>query len=312
MDLYFLGTGAGLPSKNRNVSAIALSFVPENGGIWLFDCGEGTQQQILHAPIKIHRIDKIFITHLHGDHIYGLPGLLGTRGFQGATHPISIYGPPGIAKFIEVSLSVSRTHLPYKLVIHEVSAGRIYQDDQYQVETASLEHGISSWGYRITETDRPGRLDVAELQALGVQSGPIYGRLKRGETVQLDDGRIIDGARFRSAAQPGRIITILGDTRKCDAAIRLAQNADVLVHEATFDPARLALAQAYYHSTSEEAAQVAREAQVHALILTHVSSRYDDGAAQSLLTDAKQIFPNSFIAHDHYRHAVTRKAESTL
>ncbi|EMA6341490.1 ribonuclease Z [Bacillus cytotoxicus] len=299
MEFVFLGTGAGVPSKGRNVSAIALQLLEERGGTWLFDCGEATQHQILHTSVRPRRIEKIFITHLHGDHIFGLPGLLGSRSFQGGTTPLTVYGPKGIKQFIEVALSVSTTHVKYPLEIIEITEeGVVFEDKQFYVETKRLSHGIECFGYRIVEKDIQGALLVEKLREANVKPGPIFKRLKDGEIVELEDGRVLDGKDFIGPPQKGRIITILGDTRYCDASRILAQDADVLVHEATFAAADQTQAHDYFHSTTEQAARIAREANVKRLILTHISSRYQGDMYKELLREAKALFAHTEIAMD--------------
>lgn len=299
VEFVFLGTGAGVPSKGRNVSAIALQLLEERGATWLFDCGEATQHQILHTAVRPRRIEKIFITHLHGDHIFGLPGLLGSRSFQGGTTPLTVYGPKGIREFIEVALSVSTTHVKYPLEIVEITdEGVIFEDKQFYIETKRLSHGIECFGYRIVEKDIQGELLVEKLLEVGITPGPIFKRLKNGETVELEDGRVLHGEQFIGPKKKGRIITILGDTRYCEAAIELAKDADVLVHEATFSAEDTKQAHDYYHSTTEQAANVALQANVKRLILTHISSRYQGDTYKVLLEEAKQLFSNTEIASD--------------
>lgn len=298
MDIFFLGTGAGLPAKLRNVTSIALKLLEERGAIWLFDVGEATQHQILHTSIKPRRIEKIFITHLHGDHIYGLPGLLSSRSFQGGDTEIVIYGPKGIEEYVKVSLSVSQTFLKYPLKIVELEEGVIFEDEQMVVEARRLDHGIHSYGFRITEKDRPGTLLADKLARAGIKPGPIYKKIKNGEKVILEDGRTVDPDDFLGPAQNGRIVTILGDTRYCENAVYLAQNADVLVHEATFSKEEEGLAHEYFHSTTHQAAKIAKRANVKQLYLTHISARYDRNAWADLVKEAKEIFPNSDISED--------------
>ncbi|WP_127584568.1 ribonuclease Z [Paenibacillus koleovorans] len=313
MDLYFLGTGAGMPAKERNVTAIALRLYEERGTFWLFDCGEGTQHQVLHSPLKLGKLEFIFITHLHGDHIFGLPGLLSSRSYQGGETPLTLFGPRGIRAFVEQALTLSAAHLAYQLHIVEledVSAeagsasadgvGRVvFADEQVEVTVAEVEHRIASYGYRVRERDRPGKLDEAKLRAHGVPAGPLYGRLKRGEDVALPDGRVLRGADFVGAPVPGRTVVVLGDTRRCASAVRLSRGADVLVHEATFAGELEPMAQQFYHTTSLGAAEVAEEAGAKKLILTHLSSRYSNDSGQSLLDEARTRFPNTELAHDH-------------
>lgn len=298
MELLFLGTGAGIPAKLRNVTAIALKLLEERGSVWLFDCGEATQHQILHTSLKPRRVEKIFITHLHGDHIYGLPGFLSSRSFQGGESEVTLYGPKGMKEFVETALTVSQTHLKYPLHFVEVENGIVFEDEQFMVEAKLLEHGIPSYGYRIVEKDRPGVLLVNKLKEIGVGPGPIYKRIKNGEEIQLEDGSWIDGKQFTGPDIKGRVVTILGDTRICTAAKELASHADLLVHEATFSEGEEALAHEYFHSTTVGAANLALEAKVHKLCLTHISSRYEREEWKVLEHEARQVFPETVIAED--------------
>lgn len=298
MDVFFLGTGAGMPAKLRNVTSIALKLLEERGTIWLFDAGEATQHQILHTSIKPRRIEKIFITHLHGDHIYGLPGLLSSRSFQGGETEVTLYGPKGIEEYIKVSLSISQTYLKYPLKIVEIKDGIVFDDDQFSVEARRLDHGISSYGYRIVEKDKPGMLLADKLKEAGIQPGPIYKKIKNGESVILDDGRVIDSSQFLGPVQKGRVVTVLGDTRFCENAVDLAKAADLLIHEATFAKEEEKLAYDYFHSTTVQAAEIAKQAGCKALCMTHISSRYDRHDWEQLVIEAKEIFPNADIAED--------------
>ncbi len=298
MDIFFLGTGAGVPAKLRNVTSIALKLLEERGAIWLFDVGEATQHQILHTSIKPRRIEKIFVTHLHGDHLYGLPGLLSSRSFQGGESEVTLYGPKGIEEYIKVSLSISQTYLKYPLKIIEIEEGVIFADDQFSVEARLLEHGIRSYGYRIVEKDKPGMLLADKLKEVGIKPGPIYKKIKNGEPVVLDDGSVIESSEFLGPAQKGRIVTILGDTRFCQNAVALAKAADLLIHEATFAKGEEKLAHDYFHSTTHQAAEIAKLAGCKALCLTHISSRYDRSAWTKLVNEAKEVFPHTDIAED--------------
>ncbi|TNJ68150.1 ribonuclease Z [Paenibacillus hemerocallicola] len=305
MELYFLGTGAGMPSKERNVTAVALTLYDERGTMWLFDCGEGTQHQILRSPLKASRLEFIFITHLHGDHVYGLPGLLTSRSNQGGTTPLTLFGPPGLEAMLEPVLRYSQAHLSYELLYREVGEGVVFQDDRFEIQCSKLDHRIDSYGYRIVEKDKPGKLDAAKLHTQGIPPGPLFGKIKRGETVALPDGTVIDGKSFIGPPVPGKKIVILGDTRKCEAAVSLSSDADVLVHEATFDSSLDELAQMYYHSTAKDAAQTAKRAGAKSLILTHISSRYQEDEAARLLSEAQQLFPATWIAKDHWSFSIS-------
>lgn len=308
MDIQFLGTGAGVPAKQRNVTSIALKLLDERNSVWLFDCGEGTQQQILRSSIRPRKIEKIFITHLHGDHIFGLPGLLSSRSFQGGSEPLTIVGPKGIKEFIQTSLKISETHLKYPIHYNEIEeGGLIFKDHQFQVHCLPLDHRITCYGYRIEEADQPGELLVEKLQKEEVPSGPLYGRLKKGETIHLENGKILYGKDYLGPDKKGRTVTILGDTRKYPNSVELAKNADVLVHESTFNQYEAKLARAYYHSTTVEAAQIAKEAKVKQLFLTHISARYIGKAAVELENEAKKVFKQTKVVKDFDEFSIPAK-----
>ena len=299
MELQFLGTGAGVPAKMRNVSSIALKLLDERNEIWLFDCGEATQQQILNTTIRPGKIKKIFITHLHGDHIFGLPGLLTSRSFQGGEDELTVYGPKGIKRFIDASIAVSYSKLGYPLKVVEFEEdGVLFEDKQFKVEAMKLEHGIPSYGFRMTEADQIGELKADELKALGVPFGPVFGRLKRGEVVTLEDGRVIDGKDYVSEDIKGRVVVICGDTRFTPKSIALAKNANVLVHEATYEADKEKTARQHFHSTSKQAATVALEANVQQLYLTHISARYLGHQVIQLEQEARKVFPQTKVVKD--------------
>lgn len=305
MELVFLGTGAGMPSRRRNVTSIALNLLDETGGFWLFDCGEGTQQQILQSPVRLGRTDKIFITHLHGDHLYGLPGILTSRSYQGGEGRLTLYGPVGLRQFAETVLTLSQAKLSYELDIVEiVEEGIIAEDDMFRVEARRLNHRIESFGYRIVEKDKEGKLDAVRLKELGVPFGPLYGALKQGKTVTLEDGRVIHSTDVVGPAVPGRIVAVLGDTLKTDSAVELARNADVVVHEATFDKTKADMASRFHHSTTEDAAQTALQAGAQVLIMTHISSRYGEEETEMLQHEAREIFANAFVAEDFWSYRI--------
>ncbi|MFO3787789.1 MULTISPECIES: ribonuclease Z [Bacillus] len=306
MELLFLGTGAGIPAKSRNVTSIALKLLEERRSVWLFDCGEATQHQILHTSIKPRKIEKIFITHMHGDHVYGLPGLLGSRSFQGGEDELTVYGPKGIKAFIETSLAVTKTHLTYPLVIQEIEEGAVFEDDQFIVTAASAIHGVEAFGYRVQEKDVPGSLKAALLKDLSIPPGPVYSKIKKGEIVTLEDGRTINGEDFLEPPKKGRAVVFSGDTRVSDKIKELARDCDVLVHEATFAKDDVKLAFDYFHSTTEQAAVTAKEAGAKQLILTHISARYQGEASLELQKEAAAVFPNSITAYDFLEVQVPR------
>jgi ribonuclease Z len=309
LQITFLGTSSGVPTRSRNVSSIALR-LPQRAEVWLFDCGEGTQHQILRSEVKISQITRIFVTHMHGDHIYGLMGLLASCGLAGNPSRIDIYGPPKLDEYLRACGRYSQTHFSYPVKVHTVKPGLLFEDDEFTVHCQPLTHRVPAFGYRISEKDKPGRFDVERATALGIPSGPLYGKLKRGEVVTLPDGRIIHGADLCGETEIGRKFVYCTDTIYCDSAVELAQDADVLVHEATFAHQDAELAYQRLHSTSTMAAQTALTAQVKQLIMTHFSPRYAPGnpiVLDDLLTEARAIFPNTIMAHDFFTHEIPRR-----
>lgn len=297
-----------MPAKERNVTAIAIRLEQERGTFWLVDCGEGTQHQVLSSPLRLRKLEKVFITHLHGDHLFGLPGLLGSRAFQAGETPVTLYGPTGLRAFVQTALDVSQTRLAYPLDIVEIQQGVVFEDDQFKVSCRPLTHGVTSYGYRFEEKPALGHLDGQRLAAAGVPKGPLYGRLKAGEDVQLPDGRILRSADYLSVPTPGRTITILGDTKPCAAIDVLARGADVLVHEATYAEADADKAQQHNHSTARDAAQAAQKAGVKQLVLTHISARYEEPDIATILTSTQAIFPATYVASDHWHIQIPRDA----
>ncbi|HEM4360180.1 TPA: ribonuclease Z [Streptococcus suis] len=303
MQIQFLGTGAGQPSKARNVSSLALKLLDEINQVWLFDCGEGTQNQILETTIRPRKVAKIFITHLHGDHIFGLPGFLSSRSFQSSDEQtdIDIYGPVGIRSFVLASLKVSGTRLPYRIHLHEFdvdTVGQVLETDKFTVFAEKLDHTIPCVGYRVIQKDLEGTLDAEALRAAGVPFGPLFGKIKNGQNVTLEDGTEIIASDYISPPRPGKVVTILGDTRKCHASVRLAVNADVLVHEATYGKGDEKIARKHGHSTNMEAAQVAKDAGVKQLLLNHISPRFLSKDISQLRKDASTIFEQVHIVKD--------------
>ncbi|MBD2681046.1 MULTISPECIES: ribonuclease Z [Nostoc] len=314
MQITFLGTSSGVPTRSRNVSSVALR-LPQRAELWLFDCGEGTQHQILRSELKISQLCRIFITHMHGDHIFGLMGLLATCGLAGNVERIDIYGPPGLNEYIQAASRYSHTHFSYPIKVHAIRPGIIYEDDDFIVSCGNLHHRITAFGYRVAEKDRTGRFDIEKAKALQIPSGPIYGQLKRGETVTLEDGRVIHGSQLCGPTEIGRKIAYCTDTVFCDGAVELAKDVDVLIHEATFAHQDADMAFQRLHSTSTMAAQTALAAGAHRLIMTHFSPRYAPGnnlELKDLLQEARAIFKNTDMAYDFMVHEVPRRREVEL
>ncbi|MBN3896596.1 MAG: ribonuclease Z [Nostoc sp.] len=314
MQITFLGTSSGVPTRSRNVSSVALR-LPQRAELWLFDCGEGTQHQIIRSELKISQLSRIFITHMHGDHIFGLMGLLATCGLAGNVERIDIYGPPGLNDYIQAASRYSYTHFSYPIKVHAIRPGVIYEDDDFTVSCGNLHHRITAFGYRVAEKDRSGRFDVEKAKALQIPPGQIYGQLKRGETVTLADGRVIDGTQLCGPTEIGRKIAYCTDTIYCDGAVELAHDADVLIHEATYAHQDADMAFQRLHSTTTMAAQTALAAGAHRLIMSHFSPRYAPGNTlelKDLLKEARAIFPRTDIAYDFMIHEVPRRREVEL
>ncbi|WP_413165646.1 ribonuclease Z [Capilliphycus salinus ALCB114379] len=312
MQITFLGTSSGVPTRSRNVSSIALR-LPQRAELWLFDCGEGTQHQFLRSDLKVSQISRIFVTHMHGDHVFGLAGLLASCGLAGNVKRIDLYGPPGLEDYLQACCRYSQTHISYPFAVHQVRPGVVYEDDEYIVSCQPLKHRVTAFGYRVTEKDKPGRFNVDKAKALGIPPGPIYAKLKQGAVVTLPDGQKINGSQFCGQPIPGRKFVYCTDTVFCDSAVELAKGADVLVHEATFAHQDAELAFQRLHSTSTMAAQVALMGGVKKLIMTHFSPRYAPGnpiLLDDLLTEARAIFPNTDLAYDFFSYEIPKVEET--
>ncbi|GAA0458477.1 ribonuclease Z [Alkalibacillus silvisoli] len=307
MEITFLGTGSGVPSKQRNVSSLALQMHQERDEIWLFDCGEATQHQILNTTIKPRKISKIFITHTHGDHIFGLPGLLSSRSFQEGTSKLEIYGPKGVKEFIETSLNVSQTHLKYSIEYYELIEGVLYEDEQIKVTAMPLVHGVDSYGFLIEERDQIGPLIPEKLKEKGIKPGPIYQEIKNCEVLTLEDGTEIVRDEVTGSDIPGRKVAILGDTLPFDGVVDFVKEADVLVHEATFINEDARLAKDYNHSTSLQAVQIAKEAKVKKVLLNHISSRYQPEELQQALKQLQEAYEPTIYVSDFDSYTVLKE-----
>lgn len=298
MQLLFLGTGAGMPSKQRNTTSTVLKLLEERGTFWMFDCGEATQHQILHTTLKPRKLEKLFITHLHGDHIYGLPGLLGSRSFLGGEEALTIYGPTGLKNWIDLTLSTSKTHIKYPLSIIEIEEGIIFEDEQFIVEAKLLEHVIPCFGYSVKQKVLAPELFIGKTDALGVPRGPLLKQLKDGQDVVLPDGRIVKSVEVTGEPREGFKVTILGDTKYCENSIRLSEDADVVVHEGTFDIETSELARLYGHSTIVDAAEVCEKSNAGSLIVNHISARFLSSDLSKMLSQVDTYDFPIYIAED--------------
>ena len=305
MQVTFLGTSSGVPTRGRNVSSVVLR-LPQRSELWLFDCGEGTQHQFLRSDLRVSQLRRIFITHMHGDHVLGLPGLLASLGLAGSCSGLDLYGPDPLRDFLEGVLRTTSTRIGYPLRIHRVreaaASGRPLLDDgEFSVRCTPLTHRVPAFAYRVDQKPRPGRFAVERARALGIPAGPLYAELKQGRCVTLDDGRIINGSSLCGPERPGASVVYCTDTVFCEAAVQLAAGADLLIHESTFAHAEADMAIARQHSTTTMAAQTALAADVKQLALTHLSPRYLPGnpvTPDDLLAEARAIFANTLMARD--------------
>ncbi len=291
--LTFLGTGAAVPSVERNVAGLMLE---REGAAFLFDCGEGIQRQMMRYAVGFTLAD-IFITHFHADHILGIPGLLRTMGLQGRTAPITLHGPAGARRELGalVRLGMERPRFPVEIV--ELVPGEVIDRGEFVIEVAEATHKGRALGYALVEHDRLGRFDPERARALGVPEGPLWGKIHRGEPVGLPDGRTVTPDELVGPARAGRRVVLSGDTAPCEAIAALARDADLLVHEATFGDDEGERAAETRHSTARQAAELAHAAGVRRLVLTHISARYSRDAPE-LLAEARAVFPDTLIARD--------------
>jgi len=299
LSLTFLGTSAARPTVERNVSGLALV---REGETLLFECGEGTQRQMMRFGVGF-ALSEIFFTHFHADHFLGVIGLLRTLGLQGREEPIRLYGPKGAKKLLESAIKLGVERVPFGVEIHELKVGSINREtrngtrDTYEIHAFATEHGGGSLGYALIEAQRLGRFDPAKAQALGVPEGPLWGKLQRSETVTLPDGRTVSPEGIVGPPRPGRLVVFTGDTRPCAAVVDAAQGADLLIHEATFGEEEKDRAKETGHSTAREAAQVALAANARRLVLSHVSARYSI-SAEELVKEARDVFQETVVAKD--------------
>jgi len=293
LTLTFLGTGAAIPSLDRNVASLALA---REGETLLFDCGEGTQRQMMRYGVSFS-VRDIFFTHFHADHLLGLTGLVRTLGLQDRTDPLRLYGPRGARRVLEHALAVGIERNKFPVQIEELAPGDKVSRPEYDVMALEADHRAPSLAYVLLEHTRLGRFQPERVRDLGVPEGPLWGRLHRGETVELPDGRRVGPADLVGPPRPGRKVVISGDTRPSATITEAAARADLLVHEATFSAEEAEKAAQTGHSTASDAAGIARDAGVRRLVLTHISARYTREAPE-LLAEAQAVFPDSMVARD--------------
>ncbi|MDM5271577.1 MBL fold metallo-hydrolase [Sulfurovum sp. zt1-1] len=316
MQFTFLGTSAGKPTRERNVTALGLEF-DQDTQWYLFDCGEGTQHQLLHSRLSVGKLSTIFITHMHGDHYYGLPGLLSSKKLDKALNPLSIYGPKGIRKFIECVMNdISYEKLGYDLTIIEYTSQDEYTFDKFTLKVLPLVHSVDSHAFYIRENDTCNRLDEEKLRAIGVEPSPLYGELKRGKTI-IVNGEKLHPESFMLEPQIGRKVIIAGDNDKPEILGGYLDELDLLIHECTY------LQETYdnlpikvQHTTAKDLGKCAQDHFVKNLIATHINPRYNESGKINIETVIKEIVRyykgRLFIAHDFDSFSLSRDGIITL
>lgn len=292
LTLTFLGTSAARPTVERGVSSLA---IVREGETLMFDCGEGTQRQMMRYGVSF-ALSEIFFTHFHADHFLGVVGLIRTLGLQGRPEPLHLYGPRGAQRVLGQAIQLGVERSPFPIEIHEVRPGDVLDRAAYAIEPFAADHGGPALGYALRERERLGRFDPEKARAMGVPEGPLWGKLHRGETVTVE-GRTVAPDDLVGPPRPGRLVVLSGDTRPSEGLVEIAGDADLLVHEATFGEEERERAAETRHSTAVEAAQVALAARARRLVLTHLSARYS-AASDGLLEEARQVFPDTVVARD--------------
>ena len=293
LQLIFLGTGGSWPSVRRNVTSIAIKRGRE---IILFDCGEGTQRQFQKSELSYMQIKTIFITHFHGDHFLGLPGLIQTMQLNDRDQPLHIYGPEGIHELVQDILSLGYFKPKYDIISHEVFDKDIIDFTDFEIHVLKVSHGVPSYAYCLYEKQRPGKFNKPKALSLQIPEGPLFNKLQKGQSIILENGTKITPDMVLGPKRPGRKVVYSGDTRPTESMIKFAENADVLIHEGTFDKTLNDLAYQYGHSTVSEAATIAKKASVKQLYIIHLSPRYVE--IKELKKDAESIFENVIIPDD--------------
>ena len=305
LSIRLLGTSASRPTVERNVSSIA---VVREGETLLFDCGEGTQRQMMRYGVAFGLRD-IFFTHFHADHLIGLIGLTRTMALQGRAEPLRLWGPKGATRILRRAEQFGADRLTFEIEITELEPGQPVKRNDYAIVPFPADHGgATAFGYALVEEERRGRFNPELARSLGIPEGPLWGRIHRGEPVTLDDGRVIEASVLVGEKRRGRRVVITGDTRPADSTVAAAEGADLLVHEATFGDEEAERAVETGHSTAREAATVAARAGVRRLVLTHFSARYSRDPSD-LEREAKQVFPAVTIARDGMEIDIPFEAE---
>ena len=299
MQILFLGTSGSWPTPKRNVSAVAVKRGPE---VLLFDCGEGTQRQFMLSPMSYMQVSRIFVTHFHGDHFLGIPGLVQSMTMNDRRAALEMYGPRGMRELVHQLLTLGYFKPGFEVPVRELADGDVVDFGEYVVRALDAQHTVPALSYALEEKERPGRFDLKTAKALGIPEGPMYRRLQDGQPVTVG-GKTFTPQMVLGPPRRGRKIVYTGDTMPTSELVEFAKGADVLIHDATAETSLEEKANKYGHSTGRQAALVAKDAGVAQLALTHVSPRYDDAAP--ILADATAVFPNTVLADDFYQIEVS-------
>ena len=292
--VVFLGTSGSVPTLKRSLPSVVVQCPRDQ---WMFDCGENVQRQMMGAKVSFHRKMKVFITHLHGDHVLGLPGLLQTMALMDRKEPVQIYGPVGLKDFLVCTKETLNFGLNYPVEINQIlSEGVVCDEEEYQVIATKSNHAVESYAYAFVEKPRPGKFYPKQALALGVAAGELWSKLQRGEEITLSDGKVVKPKDVMGPMRAGRKIVYTGDTKPFEAFAKFAAGADLVIHDCTFDDSLTEKAGVDGHSTPSQAAEQAKAANAKQLVLSHISARYPN--AGLLLEQAKKIFPNTLLAED--------------
>lgn len=293
MDVTFLGTGASWPTSERGLSAIAVKRGPE---VILFDCGEGTQRQMQASDVSYQQITQIYLTHYHGDHCFGVPGLLKTMALNERTKPLWLFGPRGLHRMVDGFRKIGGWPKQFDIHVREMEPGDIEERDGYTVMAHAADHSVQNIAYSLQERDRRGKFDKPKALEMGIPEGRMFGQLQRGQSVTLDDGRVIEPSEILGPARPGRKVVYSGDSQPCQGLLEAAVDATLFICEATFAREEIERAREVKHMCAHEAAGIAATARAKALALTHISPRYKD--TTPLLEEAQAVFPDAVVVDD--------------
>ncbi|MDI6708128.1 MAG: ribonuclease Z [Candidatus Thermoplasmatota archaeon] len=301
MELVFIGTGGSWPSKDRNVSCVALRLGKE---IILFDCGEGTQRQLMRSTISFMKISKIFISHFHGDHFLGIPGLVQSMTLNNRKEDLEIYGPKGSGKLVRTLLRLGYFTPSFEVRVYDLNGNDNIEFEENRIRTCYADHNVPTLAYALEEYDRPGRFRIERAKALGLPQGPLYRRLQSGKSIVFK-GKRIKPEDVLGKPRKGRKLVYANDTRPCENVVKLAENCDVLIHDATVHSKLEEKANKYAHSSARQAAMIAKRANAKLLFLIHFSPRYKE--TDILEKEARKIFKNSICARDFMTYNIKAK-----